>query len=439
MPKYFLACLILLFSHFSHSQSRLSTREDIIVDERGNEVQLRGVNLGSWFLIEPYMISENQAQAQWQIKRKMITRGARVDEVEQFFAAWRDLFIKQVDIDHIASLGLNSIRFPLHYELFLTPHQREVRDRIISDSSTADAFIDSMVSWQRAGLLFTDASVEGYQRIDTMIAWCRPHGIYITLDLHAAPGGQGNQLAINDGISKNQFWRGKHAREFQSMTLLFWKKVSERYKAEHLIAMYDLLNEPNHVIYIPRLRRFYRRMLTIIRNNNDQHLVLLEGGLWGSTYMMMRPEFYRRRHFTNLVYNLHDYSGWRQPKNKQQAVRLRMRQNIVPFILTEELTARRFQKKNHIPIYVSEFGEMGADWVGKKILTYDSLRLSWSFWAYKKIAYDGTRCASGVSCIGTVDLYSREGREKCLEALRQRKIILSEEYINAMHGKPLLK
>ncbi len=428
----FLVLLVLAFQT-ARTQSLLSADGDRIVDQKGNEIQLRGMNLGAWFLIEPYMISEGEARSQWQIKRKMIAKGATLEEVENFFEAWRDLFIQQADIDHIASLGFNSVRFPLHFELFLSPHQREVRNRIILDSTKAGAFIDSLEKWQKEGQLFTDGNAEGFRRIDTMMAWCRPHGIYITLDLHAAPGGQGNQLAINDGISPDQYWKGKHAHTFQSITTLFWEKISRRYKSESLIAMYDMLNEPNHVIYIPKLRRFYLRTLQSIRST-DSHLALIEGGLWGSTYLWMRPRFFRNKNINGLVYNLHDYSGWRQPKNKREASLLRTRYRVVPFILTDEITAMRYRKKNNVPIYVGEFGEMGYDWIGKKVKLFDNLKLSWSFWSYKKMDYNG-KCESCCSSIDQIDLYSSFGREKCIADLKQRKIKFYPEMINAMTTK----
>ena len=437
MRKFILTCLVLVSSLFSHAQI-LTTSADKIIDHEGNEVQLRGVNLGTWFLIEPYMISEGEAKAQWQIKRKMIAKGATAEEVERFFATWHDLFIQRGDIDHIASLGLNNVRLPLHYELFLTAHQRAVHDAIIVDSSKYGAFIDSLKKWQSDNQLFTDLGVEGFRRIDSILLWSRPHGIYVTIDLHAAPGGQGNQLAINDAFLSNQFWKGRHAKLFQSLTTLLWKNISARYKNDETVAMYDMLNEPNHIIYIPRLRKFYKKTLEAIRSNGDQHLALIEGGLWGSTYMLTRPQFFRRHKINNIVYNVHDYSGWRQPKNKRQAGLLKARQNVVPFILTDELTACRFRKKNQVPVYVGEFGEMGADWVAKKILTYDSLKLSWAFWSYKKIEYHDGHCGSGLSCTEPIDFYSREGREKCLAALREKKFILSQEYINAMKGKPTI-
>jgi hypothetical protein len=35
-----------------------------------------------------------------------------------------------------------------------------------------------------------------------------------------------------------------------------------------------------------------------------------------------------------------------------------------------------------------------------------------------------------------MDIYTREGREKCLAALKQRKLIYNQEFIKALTGVP---
>ena len=316
MRKYTFFILFFFIFSYGKTQPPLSASGDKIVDANGNEIQLRGVNLGSWFLIEPYMIAEKEAKSQWQIKRKMIAKGATLKQADSFFESWRNLFIQRADINHIASLGLNNVRMPLHYELFLTPAQRSIRNQLILDSSKANAFLDSLVKWQNNGQLFTDANLEGFVRIDSMIAWCRPHAIYITLDLHCAPGGQGKETQTDDGELPNRFWAGKQARKWQALTTLFWNKIAQRYKVEPLIAMYDILNEPSNVKQLPKLRRFYLITMQSVRKTGDEHLVLIEGGLYGTTFLQMKPGWFKKRGFDNLVYNVHDYSGWSVPKNE---------------------------------------------------------------------------------------------------------------------------
>src|SRR3546814_2320941 len=67
--------------------------------------------------------------------------------------------------------GFNSIRLPMHYNLLL--------------DETAPAGMDR---WKE----------DGFARIDALIDWARANQIYVILDLHAAPGGQGTDLPIAD-------------------------------------------------------------------------------------------------------------------------------------------------------------------------------------------------------------------------------------------------
>src|SRR5258708_4702974 len=75
-----------------------------------------------------------------------------------FWSTYRDTYIRQDDIRFIKSVGFNTVRIPLHYALFMT----------------ADGTI--------AG--------EGWALLDRVLGWAREAGLYVIIDLHAAPRGQ---------------------------------------------------------------------------------------------------------------------------------------------------------------------------------------------------------------------------------------------------------
>ena len=70
---------------------------------------------------------------QWQMKLQYLNEGLTIGQVEDFYQQWRDNFVTKDDIDYIASLGFNSVRLAMHYELFLTPAQKAARNAVISD------------------------------------------------------------------------------------------------------------------------------------------------------------------------------------------------------------------------------------------------------------------------------------------------------------------
>ena len=65
---------------------------------------------------------------------------------------------------------------------------------------------------------------------DDLLKWCAANKIYLILDLHAVPGGQGKDANISDyDPSKPSVWESE---ENQKKTVALWKKLAERYKNE---------------------------------------------------------------------------------------------------------------------------------------------------------------------------------------------------------------
>src|SRR5690606_24626470 len=52
---------------------------------------------------------------------------------------------------------------------------------------------------------------------DSLLAWCKANNMYLILDLHAAPGGQGNDLNISDrNPDEPSFWESEENSERSS-------------------------------------------------------------------------------------------------------------------------------------------------------------------------------------------------------------------------------
>ena len=67
--------------------------------------------------------------------------------------------------------------------------------------------------------------------------------MYVILDLHAAPGGQGKNADISDyDDTKPSLWESD---ENKRKTVALWTKIAERYKDNEWIGGYDLINETN--------------------------------------------------------------------------------------------------------------------------------------------------------------------------------------------------
>ena len=89
---------------------------------------------------------------------------------------WQDMAVpvlhhSEVDYQRLVEMGMNSARFYLHYATF-------------EDDANPGSY-----------------KAEGWQWLDTNIAWAKKHGIYLVLNMHVPPGGyqsQGKGTALWD-------------------------------------------------------------------------------------------------------------------------------------------------------------------------------------------------------------------------------------------------
>ncbi len=335
MIKRIFILLILLFNSFAFSQN-LKTEGKKIVDENGNEVLLRGYAPGGWLLIEGYMMHETDGSigAQHQIKSNLISlMGA--EKTEEFFKKWRDNHFTKRDVDSLAKWGFNSIRVPLHYNLFTLPIQEEPN---VGEQTWIE---------------------EGFTIIDNVLDWAKPHNMYVILDLHAAPGGQGRNTDISDyDPSKPSLWESELNK---SKTVALWKKIAERYKDNEWIGGYDLLNETNWDLPGGKdLKDLFVRITNAIREVGDEHIIIIEGNDYANNFTGLRPPW-----DDNMVYSFHKY--WNSTNEDDLDWILPMREQY------------------NIPLWMGESGENSNTWYTDAVTLFENNNVGWAWWAMKKI------------------------------------------------------
>ena len=166
------SCLMCL-TFSSKAQHFLSTKGKAIVNENQDTVLLRGMGLGGWMVQEGYMLqTAGFAGAQHQI-RATIEELIGEEDTDLFYDAWLANHCRKSDIDSLKSWGFNSVRLPMHYNLFTLPIEEEP--------------VAGEQTWLDKGFVLTDS----------LISWCAQNEMYVILDLHAAPGGQGYDQGIS--------------------------------------------------------------------------------------------------------------------------------------------------------------------------------------------------------------------------------------------------
>ena len=159
MNKRILLFLLALSTISFPQQDYFTTSKTNIIDLNGEEILIKGVNLGNWLVPEGYMFKFKKANSP-RLVNTVITELIGPDLAKKFWIEFQNNYITHDDIKYIKSIGANSIRVPFNYKLFC----------------------DETYLWNN--------DQRGFELIDKLLDWCRLENLPIILDMHCAPGGQ---------------------------------------------------------------------------------------------------------------------------------------------------------------------------------------------------------------------------------------------------------
>jgi len=371
MKKIFIT-LQLLFSIAISAQGFLHRNGQNIVDGNGKNVILRGLGVGGWMVQEGYMLQTQPfASPQYMIRQK-IQEVIGEEGTKEFYAAYKANGITKRDIDSLAKWGFNSIRLPMHYNLYTPPIEQEKNGEI--------TWID-----------------EGFTMTDNLVKWCAENKMYLILDLHAAPGGQGNDAAISDyDTTKQSLWQSE---DNQKKMIALWKKLASRYRDNPWIGAYDIINEPNWNFTGTNkngcdensngpLRDLMVRVTKAIREVDTNHLIFIEGNCWGNNYNGIFPLWDE-----NMALSFHKYWNYNTTASIQKML--------------------DYRKQYNVPIWLGESGENSNVWFKDALTLVETNNIGWAFWPMKKI--ENIAGATSVTKIPEYDVllkYWKDGGEK---------------------------
>lgn len=335
IPIYVSLLLMAGFLHSASAAGFLHTQGEDIIDEHGQKIMLQGVGLGNWMLPEGYMWRFGEAGDRPRKIEKIVSDLIGPDGAEKFWKEFRQEYITQKDIQRIAQLGFNSVRPALNARLFLSEGEHPVYQK------------------------------EGFELLDNLIQLCKQSGIYVIIDMHAAPGGQTGQN-IDDSINDEPrlFTNPKN----QDRLVALWVKLATRYKDESTVAGYDLLNEPLPERtgaagkYKNELEPLYKRITQAIRAVDKKHLITVEGANWATDWSVFSMPF-----DDNLVYQFHYYC-WDNPTHLND--------------INQYLAAR---KRLGAPLWAGETGEKDDTIYWGTTDYFEAHNVGWSFWPWKKM------------------------------------------------------
>src|SRR5437762_3092868 len=95
------------------AQGFLRANAKQIVNEKEQNILLRGVGLGGWMLQEGYMLQVNGPGMQHSIRSRIVDLVGE-DKTQTFYNTWLANHTRKIDIDSLKAWGFNSIRLPMH-------------------------------------------------------------------------------------------------------------------------------------------------------------------------------------------------------------------------------------------------------------------------------------------------------------------------------------
>lgn len=165
---------------------------------------LIGVNLGGWLVLErwmtPSVFNGTDAQNEYELSRTQEGRRAIQNH--------RQTFITERDIAWLARVGVEAVRLPLGYWLFMDDEEY----------------------------------VPARNEVEWLMAMAEKYNLKVLLCLHAAPGAQNANDHSGSGMPGKTGWHGSRARRKATKKVL--KNIAEQYAAHPALWGIQLLNEP---------------------------------------------------------------------------------------------------------------------------------------------------------------------------------------------------
>lgn len=256
---------------------KMNTRFDNSFNNKWGK-KLRGVNLGSWLVIEKWMVpSLFDGLSATDETSFCVELGARAEQVLK--QHW-NTFITRDDFEWIANTGINAVRIPIGHWIFGPDYP-----------------------YHRAYGEYTHPFVVGgIDILDRAFDWAEEFGLLVMLDLHAAPGCQNG--FDNGGIKDVCEWHTRQDYLDHSLSVL--ERLAERYCKRPALHAIEVLNEPRWDVDTALLKKYNTDAYYRIRKHckpEDVAVVFHDGFRLYTEYsgFMTEPEF------NNVVFDIHRY------------------------------------------------------------------------------------------------------------------------------------
>lgn len=315
----------------------LSAKRQKLVNKKGEEIRLKGVNLGAWMIWEGWLCPYEGDLDHYTVLSVLEERFGR-EKAYELFNTYMDNWITEYDLDEIKKLGFNCVRVPFWFRNFY-----------YDDKGTK--ILDKNGEWD-------------FSRLEWVVKECSERELYVVLDMHGAVGYQSDAPHSGKGKSCGLYADTEQGERYRRLTDELWTEIATRFKDEPAVAMYDLLNEPMCDVECSELDRrknnefIYTRLYDTVRAVDKDHIITMES-IW-SVIALPNKIF---KGWENVVYQVHFYNGSNSSFN------------FMAFLMKLFFP--------NVPMMMGEFFPHGKTTWENCFKTMDNLNYSWFLWTYK--------------------------------------------------------
>ncbi len=267
----------------------LKTKGMKLVNQKGEEVLLKGVNLGSWLIWEDWLtpydgVAESGVATDHMGVIDILTERFGEEKTYELMNTYMDNWITDYDLDEIKSMGFNAVRVPFWYRNFYY-------------DDNGRKILDKDGNWD-------------FSRLDWIVSECSKRRLYVILDMHGAVGYQSDAPHNGKIDGCGLYDRTEQGERYRELTDELWTAIAERFKGNPAVAMYDLLNEPMCDVDCTEVKRrvnnefIYTRLYNTVREADPDHIITVEC-IWTAAAL---PHAWVKG-WKNVVYQVHFYQN----------------------------------------------------------------------------------------------------------------------------------
>lgn len=401
--------LVVMTAALSTAQPRVDGNR--IVDEAGNPIAWRGVNFGSWLMLETWI---SDLAPEWDMHARNLAREAGIEE--QLEAAFGQVgpfdddtqnWYRYIERLHAA---LQARTNPQNFAQFTQrleeePYIPDARafDRILRErfgdegaQEIWDAYHDNWITeiefrrtkalgfnlirlpfwywWFEKDETPYHYHEYGFRYLDRAIDWAQKYDLSIMLDLHGAVGGQ-NPWDHTGDLSRGELFEKP---EYVKRSAALWQEIARRYRDNDTVVAYSLLNEPFSAQDRADWLRVHDALYEAIRAVDPNKIIVMEDGYkledepYFSQGFFLPPEQFG---WENVVYSFHFYQTGSIDDHRERA-------GLIARI------AKREQERAGVPFFAGEFNTIddtpdALAGLAIYLKAFNRMGIHWTPWTFK--------------------------------------------------------